>query len=157
MASWGLILGFIGTLTGVAGTILGVLNFLQNRPNIKIGSFTCKINVHKNNTNIEHHLYLEMDIKNKGNKASTLEEVSLDINNHILNPEIDYNLRIEKPNLPTDINANSSQALHFSFKLTENQFNFISNNPNQEVKLSIKQTHGYVRKKLTNCIQLKLK
>lgn len=131
-----LITGIVGSITGVASLIWHILN---QKPKIIINSiyFRKENSVQDSKEGELQHIYVKIRIKNKGNRSSTIEDVSVRLGN-----------RIESPNfqLPRIIKENSSEVLSNYIIFKKKEFDSLYKNGLLDFEVYLEHTFGSIRK-----------
>jgi len=140
--SWELILGIIGTITGV--TSLGVLiyrEFFKERAKVIVEYFTYTKFVKStfpNNQDDFTEFESSVLLKNIGNKNTTIEKVYFSLDNLLIEPS--------SHKIPLVLNANSSEKLTMRTTLNINYYNaseeIIKNKKKIKYTIYVKHTFG---------------
>jgi len=76
-----LILGIIGTTTGVISSFVHIWNYFQNKPKLSLEINSCTFEEIKDDYDNPKrtNIYVDLDVMNKGNKVTSIRKVELQV------------------------------------------------------------------------------
>jgi len=81
MVTLELILGIIGTVTGVVSSFVHIWNYFQNKPKLSLEVNSCTFEEIKDDYDNPKrtNIYVNLDVMNKGNKTTSIRKIKLQI------------------------------------------------------------------------------